>query len=384
LNSKLRLSVVMPSFNHARYIREAIDSVLNQDYPLVDLLVMDGGSTDSTVDILKSYGDRLQFISQKDKGQSDAINQGFRIARGDVLSWLNSDDFFSPGAVSKVMGVFKQNEGIDWIYGDGCIVDEKGQYMFDSGVLPFSLWKIIHHRNFIHQPSCFFRKSLIEKVGPLDESLHYVMDWELWIRFGVYKNKYIKEMLSSNRTYPQNKTESGHFRRWLEIYRVVRRYTNEKMPPIIVLYFMEIIVQILRSGKVPNSLVRPLALAFEKGMMRELSGHYPDGGIKSRFCFSVGNPKEMDNANISILPISAIDPRRVGGPPIRIRWSSSTRQFGYMIVEENGKEQTFNLPLGPRNGVLYVHFHCSTLTPTSAMPNEWADSRKLIGFLKLP
>jgi glycosyltransferase involved in cell wall biosynthesis len=383
LNTNFHLSVIMPSFNHARYIREAIDSVLNQDYPFADLLVMDGGSTDSTVDILKSYGDRLQFISQKDKGQSDAINQGFRMARGDVLCWLNSDDFFSPGAVSKVMEVFDLNEGIDWIYGDGCIVDEKGQYMFDSGVLPFSLWKIIHHRNLIHQPSCFFRKSLIQKVGPLDESLHYVMDWELWIRFGAFKSKYIKEMLSSNRTYPQNKTESGHFRRWREIYRVVRRYTNRKMPPIVVLYLMEIIVQILRSKRVPNSLVRPLALAFEQGMMHELSGHYPDGGIKSRFCFSLGNPEKKDHASISILPISAIDPRRVGAPPIRIRWSSSTKQHGYMIVDENGKEQTFNLPFGVLGDRLFVHFHCSTASHISTVLPGRVDSKKLIGFLKL-
>jgi glycosyltransferase involved in cell wall biosynthesis len=375
----------MPSFNHARYIREAIDSVLNQDYPLIDLLVMDGGSTDSTVDILKSYGDRLQFISQKDKGQSDAINRGFRMVKGDILCWLNSDDLFSRGAISTVMDVFSKSEEIEWVYGDGCAIDDNGRFLGNSGVLPFSLWKLIHHRNFIQQPSCFFRKSLLEKVGPIDESLYYVMDWELWIRFGAYRVKFIQERLSSNRTYPQNKTQSGHFRRWKEIRKVVRRYTRQKYPPILFLYFLEVLVQILRSKNIPNKLIRPLAHFLELGMMRELNGHYPDGGIERQFRFSLGNHQKKDLAIVSILPASAVCPERLGAPPVRIKWESSSQQSGLMIMEENGRDQKFELPLGDEGKCLFEHFLCTSNIKGSRMHQQGQrDDRQLIGFLSLP
>ncbi len=103
----LTISVIMPSFNHAHFIQESIESVLSQDYPNIDLLVMDGGSNDSTVEILKSYGDRITFVSEKDRGQSDAINKGLARVSGDIVCWLNSDDLFTPRAVNIVMKIFK-------------------------------------------------------------------------------------------------------------------------------------------------------------------------------------------------------------------------------------------------------------------------------------
>ena len=179
MHSVLTLSVVMPSYNHAHFIRESIESVLSQEYPHIQLLVMDGGSTDGTVDILKSYGAKLQFVSAKDRGQSDAINKGFSRVDGDIVCWLNSDDLFTPHAVNVVMNIFAEHPDVDYVYGNGWTIDEQGTMLGDSGVLPFNLWKLIHQRNFLQQPSVFFRKSLLDRVGMIDETLHYVMDWEL-------------------------------------------------------------------------------------------------------------------------------------------------------------------------------------------------------------
>ena len=165
MSSGLRVSVVMPSYNHARFIRAAIDSVLDQDYEPMSLLVMDGGSSDGTLEILRSYGDRISFVSQKDRGQSDAINQGLRRATGDVACWLNSDDVFTPHAIRIAVDAFEQHPDVSFVYGSGWNANEAGDIISDVGVLSFDLWRLIHQRNFIQQPSCFFRTSLLEEVG---------------------------------------------------------------------------------------------------------------------------------------------------------------------------------------------------------------------------
>src|SRR5688500_12192516 len=118
MGPKLRVSIVMPSFNQAHFIEEAINSVLTQSYPLLDLLVMDGGSTDGTVDILKSYGNRISFCSQRDKGQSDANNRGLAQIRGDIVCWLNSDDVFMPNTVCAVVQAFEKHSEVDFVYGN--------------------------------------------------------------------------------------------------------------------------------------------------------------------------------------------------------------------------------------------------------------------------
>jgi glycosyltransferase involved in cell wall biosynthesis len=139
MSAPLHVSVVMPSYNQARFIRAAIDSILSQDYQGIDLLVMDGGSTDGTVDILASYGDRLQFVSQRDAGQSDAINRGLQRAAGDIICWLNSDDLFTPRAILDVVQAFDKHPHVDFVYGRGWNIDAQGNILGDSNVLPFNL-----------------------------------------------------------------------------------------------------------------------------------------------------------------------------------------------------------------------------------------------------
>jgi glycosyltransferase involved in cell wall biosynthesis len=382
MNTKPLVSVVMPSYNQARFIREAIDSVLSQDYSVSELLVMDGGSTDGTVDILRSYGDRIAFVSQRDKGQSDAINQGLSRVRGDIVCWLNSDDSFTPLTLAKIVRAFSENPQTEFVYGRGWNTDESGNITSDSGVLPFNLWKLIHQRNFIHQPSCFFKNSLIKKVGLIDETLHYVMDWELWIRFAAYQGMYIDEHLSNNRTYSENKTQSGQFRRWQEIRRMVLQYTQMKSPPVLSIYFLEAILQALRARSIPHLVEWPIYRSFGWGISREMSGWYSDGSVEQIFHFSVGNPKGKSSAILSFTPLSFYDKSRFDHGPITISWRSSSGCQGTFLLLENSRLQHVTLPLGEQTIRGFVHFRCQAnyigqhVEAACGLP-----ARRIVGFL---
>jgi glycosyltransferase involved in cell wall biosynthesis len=376
----LHVSVVMPSFNHGRFIRAAIDSVLSQDYQAVDLLVMDGGSRDKTVDILKSYGDRITFISQADHGQSDAINRGLSRLAGHIICWLNSDDLFMPGAVRRVVETFDENPNVDFVYGKGWTIDETGLARRDSGVLSLDVWKLIHHRNFIQQPSCFFRRSLFKRVGPIDETLFYVMDWELWIRFAAHRGLFIPDYLSSNREYEQNKTQSGQFRRWREIRQMVRKYTRSRWPPVVWLYLIEALIQKARMHRWLARLDGPLSTVFMRAMGKEMSGRYSDGSVQRSFHISVGNPDRRPVARCRFVPLSWYDQTRLRSRPVRMNWESDSGQRGSLLLLEDSCTQVFDLPLSCDR--LFTHF---TFTADfagvslDASPNLAA--RRIVAFL---
>jgi glycosyltransferase involved in cell wall biosynthesis len=376
--SNPRVFVVMPSYNQARFIRQAIDSVLAQDYEPLHLLVMDGGSTDGTVEILRSYGSRLEFVSRRDRGQSDALNQGLARADGDVVCWLNSDDAFLPGTLRAVADAFRQHPDAEFVYGKGWNVDEDGRLLGDSGVLPFNLWKLIHHRNYIHQPSCFFRKALLDRVGPIEEGLHYVMDWELWIRFGAYKGVFVERFLSCNRSYAANKTQSGALRRWHEIRRMVHRYTDRRFPPVLWLYLAETALQELRARPLLRRLSEPLHRLFWWGMTRELSGLHADGSLEPAFAFSV--PNRGGRVRLVLSPLSRYDPSELGRHPVHVRWRAGGRD-GAFAIEETGRPQEVVLPLAA-SACPFTHFRCrarSAGRPLSAGPD--LPARRAVGFL---
>jgi glycosyltransferase involved in cell wall biosynthesis/SAM-dependent methyltransferase len=381
MTASTRLSVVMPSFNHAKYIRMAIDSVLSQGKEGIELIVMDGGSTDHTVDLLRRYADRLSFVSERDRGQADAINRGFQRARGDILCWLNSDDMFVPGALGRVIRVLQESPQAEFVYGRGWNVDESGRIIDDAGVLAFDLWRLIHQRNFIQQPSCFFRRSLLERVGPLDERLHYVMDWDLWIRFAAYRGLYVNDFWSYNRVYGDNKTQSGQLRRWREITTMVRRYTDVRRPPVMQLYLLEALLQLVRSGRLPARLEDPLAREFQRGMQRHMSGRYPDGSVRPRFRVSVGNPHHHPALALTLSPLSRYHRSRLGAEPVQVNWRSSGGRQGSFTLLENGAPQRFvispDLSASP-----FVHLTCWSDHPGMARRrgDRWP-VRRIIGFL---
>src|SRR5579864_8605875 len=155
-----RIAVVTPSYNTGRYVGAAVASVLEQDYPNVDYLVMDGGSGDNTVDVLKSFGDRLRWTSARDEGQADAIARGFEQTKGDILSWLNADDTYAPGAFRVVAEYFAAHPDVALVYGDANFIDADGSVIAPCvHVEPFDLGRLSRYSDFIAQPAAFFRRS---------------------------------------------------------------------------------------------------------------------------------------------------------------------------------------------------------------------------------
>lgn len=216
------VTVVTPSFNQGRFIRETIDSVLSQDYPAIEYIVMDGGSTDETVSILESYGDRLSWQSEPDHGQSHAINKGWKRATGEILAWLNSDDTYLPGAISKVVAYLQSHPEIDLVYGDSFHISEDGQALGQFPSEPFAKDRL-KETCFIAQPATFVRRSVIEQVGFIRESLRYCMDYDLWIRISEqYRLQYVPIPVASIRLHKDCKTVKDRAETYAETVRMLQ------------------------------------------------------------------------------------------------------------------------------------------------------------------
>lgn len=176
------ITIVTPSFNQGRFLERTIRSVLDQGYPKLEYIVMDGGSTDGSLEIVERYAARLaHWASGPDGGQAAAINTGWRRAGGEVLAWLNSDDFYLPGTLLEIGEAFARHREADLIYGLTQRVDADGNPMGTVGSA-FHWRTLLYSHQVIPQPSAFFRRSAVDAVGPLDESLHYSMDYDFFLR----------------------------------------------------------------------------------------------------------------------------------------------------------------------------------------------------------
>jgi len=236
-----KVTVVIPSFNQGRFIGEAIDSILDQDYPNLEILVMDGGSTDVTLDILRGYGVRIRFESGPDGGQADALNRGFGQATGEIVSWLNSDDRLCPGAVARAVTALEGDPEAGFVYGEGELIAEDGHRLCRfPGTRKFDLWTLIRVSDFIMQPTVFICREALEQVGGLDASLHFGMDWDLWIRLASrYPVVFVPEVLAQTREYQSAKTSSGGFRRLRELRKILARYGAGPWSPAAVTYGLD-------------------------------------------------------------------------------------------------------------------------------------------------
>ncbi len=226
------VTVVTPSFNQGHFIRATIESVLSQDYPNVEYIIMDGGSTDQTAAIVGEYSSRVRFISERDRGQSHAINKGFKLASGSIVAWLNSDDIFLPGAISAAANAFTEKPDAGAVYGEGFLIDREGKITSRfPHTEPLNLWRLVYLSDYILQQTVFFRKEAVEAVGYLDEDLHYVMDWDLLIRLGKrYPLEYIPNEMGCLREYAEAKSFAGGIRRADEIRRMLRKHTGMRYP----------------------------------------------------------------------------------------------------------------------------------------------------------
>jgi glycosyltransferase involved in cell wall biosynthesis len=226
------VTLVTPSYNAAPYLRAAIDSVLAQDYPHIEYLVMDGGSDDGTVELLKEYGRKVRWISEKDKGQADAIARGFKQTSGEIIGWLNADDVLKPGAVKAIVEAFRINHSVALVYGNADFIDAGGHRIGPCTVVePYNRHRLVHFGDYIIQPAAFFKRKAYEAVGGLDTTLNWAMDWDLWLRLTEsFEALFIMAELASYRWLGSNKTAEGGFARLGEVETVARRYGCQGLP----------------------------------------------------------------------------------------------------------------------------------------------------------
>lgn len=201
------VSIVTPSFNKDAFIEETILSVKAQTYPYIEHIVIDGGSTDKTLDILRRHSNSIIWISEPDSGQSDAINKGWKIAKGEILAYLNADDIYMPWTVETAVKLLGEHPDVDMVYGKCNIIDEQGELIMECPATEFNLSDLVCGTCGLPQPTVFFRKKIIDTIGYLDADLHMAMDLDFWIRAGLlFKIKYIPQILANFRVYPGTKT----------------------------------------------------------------------------------------------------------------------------------------------------------------------------------
>jgi glycosyltransferase involved in cell wall biosynthesis len=201
-----RISVVVPSFNQGRFIGRTIASVLAQAH-VHDVHVFDGGSTDETIDVLRSFGSAIEWDSRADAGQAAAVNKGITSARGDIIAWINSDDTYAPDAFATVAGVFTTRPEVGVVYGEGFHIDEQDNVIERYPTEDFAIPRLLE-TCFLCQPATFFRRETVERHGALRESLRYCMDYELWLRLAIQGVQFerINAFLANTRFYQQTKT----------------------------------------------------------------------------------------------------------------------------------------------------------------------------------
>lgn len=226
------VSIVTPSFNQARYLEETIRSVLSQDYPSIEYLIIDGGSTDGSVEIIRQYADQLAYwISEPDDGQSDAINKGFRRARGEFVAWINSDDTYNPGAIGQAVETFLAHPETAMVYSDCYIIDDESRLVQTLTTFDYDLSTAVLETK-IPQQTVFMRATALRDVGFLDTSLHYVMDCDLWLRLGIkYSIRRIPGVLANFRAASGTKTSENWKQFGLELLHIYQRFfSNPDLP----------------------------------------------------------------------------------------------------------------------------------------------------------
>jgi glycosyltransferase involved in cell wall biosynthesis len=203
----LKITILTPSYNQGDFIEENIQSVMNQDYDNIEHIIIDGGSTDGTIEILKKYP-HLKWVSEKDEGQSDALNKGFTMATGDIIGWINSDDYYEENIFKKVVDAFRSKK-CNWLIGNSRDYYEQHNAFVHVISKPVTHNALINDVKMTRQPPTFFKKSLLDEVGFVRNEYHYVMDYELWLRLTIQSKPYmIEENFSVFRIHAEQKTSA--------------------------------------------------------------------------------------------------------------------------------------------------------------------------------
>lgn len=241
-----KISIVVPSYNQGQFIEETLLSVINQSYPNLEILLIDGGSTDNSVDIIRKYAKHISYwVSEPDGGQTHGLIKGFDRATGDIWCWLNSDDLHAPNALFEVAESFLQYPEVDAIFGDTIWIDEWGTPLRVQREIPFNRFLWMYTYNYIPGMSMFWRKELYEKSGGLNPEYDLAMDADLWIRFAdVGRVKHIRAIWSKMRFYSEQKNRRLRDRSDIEDKKIRARYWNSTNP--VCYYFKSNIAQFLR------------------------------------------------------------------------------------------------------------------------------------------
>jgi len=237
----MKISIITPSYNQEAYIEKTIQSVLGQfgDFEL-EYIIIDGSSTDNSLEIIKRYESRLKWISEPDNGQTDAINKGFQIATGDIVAYLNSDDLYLPKTLHKVATYFRDNTDKNWVTGKCNIIDKNNVIIrkkitaYKNFLLKRYSYNLLLSENFVSQPATFWRKSALNKIGLLTSDHHLVMDYEYWLRLGEHFSLgVLDDYLASFRWYEDSKSGSMYkrqFKEGLSVAKIFARKKNKKWP----------------------------------------------------------------------------------------------------------------------------------------------------------
>jgi glycosyltransferase involved in cell wall biosynthesis len=244
-----KVSIVTPSYNQAQYLEETIRSVLAQDYPNIEYMIVDGGSTDGSLEIIQRYADRLAWwISEPDQGQTEALNKGFAHASGEIYAWLNSDDTYLPGAVSEAVAGLLAHPEAAMVYGDANLIDQGGKVIGQFPARQTDLRHLLRGSVHIPQQTTFFWGRLWKQVGPLDPTFYFAMDYDLWVRLAkiaplVYQPRRWanfrlhstgKSIARDDRCYPEmlrvHRREGGGKLSWLSVRWMIRKLVYAWLP----------------------------------------------------------------------------------------------------------------------------------------------------------
>ena len=235
-DNKLPLvTVITPAYNQGIFLRDTIESVLSQDYPNIELFVLNDGSTDDTEKILQEYTGRIRWETQKNMGQTPTINKGWSLTTGEIITWLNSDDTYLPGAVKAGVDYLLSHPETGIVFADSVFTEADGTHLERTRPLPpFNYLNFVTKcENPISQPSSFIRREVVKKAGELDPSFYYFMDWDFWLRAGLYfKIDYIPELWSTYRLHAESKTVAQSVKAAPELaYMYNKFFSRQDLPP---------------------------------------------------------------------------------------------------------------------------------------------------------
>jgi glycosyltransferase involved in cell wall biosynthesis len=276
------ISVIVPSLNQGRYIERTIASVVEQDYSNKECIVIDGGSKDNTIEVLKSFGDSIRWISEPDRGQSHAVNKGVGLSGGEIIGWLNSDDTYVPGALTAISGYFSAHGNADIVYGNGNFIDEADRIIGPYPTKEYD-YELFRHECYICQPALFLKRSIFDKHGGLDEAFRFAMDFEYWLRIGREENMVsIDTLLANYRLHDASITTQSRRDMYREVLPLLQREFGQ-----VSMKWLESYAHFLVSGKMPGARLNRGQKILRKLLQRLLYLRYNHRRVLAR----LSNPK---------------------------------------------------------------------------------------------